>query len=96
VKAIWDVIDLAEHIGQNSPDAALRFMAAVEDSLKLLLQFPEIAPAWETGNPRYQGMRVWPVSGFPHHLMFYRPVSDGIEVIRVSHSSRNLERLFSE
>jgi toxin ParE1/3/4 len=96
VRAIWDVIELAERIGQDSPDAAVRFMDAVEDSLKFLLRFPEMAAVWEPARPHYEGMRVWPVSGFPHHLIFYRPVADGIEVIRVCHSSRNLDRLFSQ
>jgi toxin ParE1/3/4 len=93
-KAIWDVIKLAEYIGQDSPAAALRFMASVEESLKFLLDHPEIAGIWETSNPRYEGMRVWRITGFPHHLIFYRAVPEGIDVFRICHSSRDLDNLF--
>jgi hypothetical protein len=29
-------------------------------------------------------------------LVFYRPVPDGIEVVRVLHATRNIRRLFEE
>jgi plasmid stabilization system protein ParE len=38
---------------------------------------------------------MWRVSGFPNHLIFYRPLEGGgIEVIRVLHAKRDIEALF--
>jgi len=39
---------------------------------------------------------MWRVKGFPTNLIFYRPMRDGVEVIRVLHSSRDIAGLFSE
>ncbi len=41
-----------------------------------------------------QDLRMHPVRGFPHHLLFYLPLADGIELVRVLHGKRNIERLF--
>jgi len=42
------------------------------------------------------GSRVFPVRGFGKHLVFYRPVEDGIEILRVIHGARDIEALFEE
>lgn len=31
---------------------------------------------------------------FPNHLIFYRPVEDGIEVLRVVHGAQDIEAIF--
>ena len=91
-----DVVELGDYIAQNSITAADRFVEAVEKSLELLLAMPEIGHPWETEVPRYAGLRWWAVKGFRNHLIFYRPVSEGIDVLRVLHGGRDLENLFSE
>jgi len=45
-------------------------------------------------DPALVGVRMWPVAGFPNHLIFYRPFGSGIEVIRVLHAKRGIESLF--
>ena len=39
---------------------------------------------------------MWRVQRFDQHLIFYRPVAEGIEVIRVLHSSRDLAAVLDE
>jgi toxin ParE1/3/4 len=39
---------------------------------------------------------MWRVRRFDKHLIFYRPVADGIEVIRVLHASRDLAAVLDE
>lgn len=41
-----------------------------------------------------KSMRVFRVGGFERMLIFYRPESSGIEILRVVHGSRNLQALF--
>jgi len=42
-------------------------------------------------------MRRFPVSdGFEKILLFYFPVQDGVDLVRVVHGSRDLERLLAE
>jgi toxin ParE1/3/4 len=74
--------------------AALDFIDAAEKAFQSLAQMPELAPLWEGSRTRFPGMRVWPIPEFPKHLVFYRPLQDGIEVIRVCYGARRLERFF--
>ena len=46
-----------------------------------------------TANPRLEGLRVWRIQGLEKHLIFYRTVPDGIEIVRVLHGARDLDRL---
>ena len=46
--------------------------------------------------PRLTGLRVFPVRGFPKHLIFYRPVADGIELVRVLHGARDVAAILAE
>lgn len=44
--------------------------------------------------PELQGMRRFPVSdGFDKIVPFYFPLRDGVDLVRVVHGSRDLERL---
>ena len=46
----------------------------------------------ESPHPRFAGLRVWRIQGFPNHLIFYRPIDGGIEVVRVLHAARDIDR----
>ena len=41
------------------------------------------------------GIRVWSIAGFENHLIFYRPIEDGIDVIRVIHGARDIVAIFA-
>ena len=45
-------------------------------------------------DPALVDVRMWRVAGFPNHLIFYRPIGRGIEVLRVLHAKRDIESLF--
>jgi toxin ParE1/3/4 len=87
------IIDIADHLATNSMLVSARFIDAVERTLKFLAAAPEIAGRWESDHPRLADVRVWPVDGFPNHLLFYRPIADGIDLIFVCHASRDLDKL---
>ena len=89
--------DLFEHflyIGADSDDAALRFLAAAEESCRALAQNPEMGVVCQFQGPRTKGLRRWRVKGFENYLIFYRPIRDGIDVARVLHGARDIELLF--
>jgi len=44
--------------------------------------------------PRLTGMRRWRVRGFDNYLIFYQPLSQGIEVLCVVYATRDLLGLF--
>ena len=58
-----DLIDQALHIAEENPDAAERFLDAVEDGIRVLRSYPRIGVARDFANPELVGMRSWPVPG---------------------------------
>jgi len=90
-----DLDEQADYIArEHSVEAALRFYAAVEDSLGLLMAQPRMGAARRFRNPLLAGVRMCVVKGWEKHLIFYRAVKGGIEVLRILHGARDIERLF--
>ena len=87
--------------GPHAEDAGIeiadRFLQAVERTLSVLATQPEGGSLFFTRNAEIQGMRRFPVSGgFEKILRFYFPLSDGVDLVRVVHGHRDLERLLAE
>ena len=51
------------------------------------------ASSWLPMHPNLDSLRVFQVSGFERMLVFYRPLPEGVEILRVVHGSRNLRTL---
>jgi toxin ParE1/3/4 len=88
-----DVLDLFDHISVDNETAALRFLSAAESSFRDLAQNPAIGTACEYRGARGRGLRRWRVKGFENYLIFYRPFSDRVEIVRVLHGARDLKRM---
>src|SRR5262244_1417321 len=90
--------DLLEHfvaLGERAGEAtALRFLQTAEATFAELAAMPGMGRAEEFDNPRLTGMRRWRVRGFDNYLIFYRPVVQGIDVLRVVYGTRDLPGLF--
>ena len=81
----------AEHCGVTTAD---RFLKAAESTLKLLAAHPQSGAVFRTRKLALRGLRRFPVSdGFEKILLFYFPLPDGVDLVRVVHGSRDLERL---
>lgn len=76
--------------------SAMRLLLAAEQAFEGLARFPLKGTARRFSNPKYAGVRSWPIPGFEWHVIFYRPIADGIEILRVIHASRNLGRLLGK
>jgi toxin ParE1/3/4 len=85
-----DIDELAHYIAIENPNAALRFLDAIEAAYNKIGGFPAI------GSPRFahiqllENVRVWAVKDFENHLIFYVERQDYIDVIRVLHSARDI------
>jgi toxin ParE1/3/4 len=77
-----DVRGQTSRIEEDNPGAAFRFVEAFDRACELLAKHPEMAPIHDFGKPELSGLRMWPIRGFEKHLLFYRPTSEGIEVVR--------------
>lgn len=78
-------------------EVADRFLKAADDTLNLLSFQPDLGTAFPVRKPELQNMRRFPVSdGFGKILLFYFPMRDGVDLVRVMHASRDLERILAE
>jgi len=79
-QAIRDLADIAVYLA--------------EASFESLGAMSEMGTAMTYNDPALVDVRMWRVAGFPNHLIFYRAIECGIEVIRVLHAKRDIESLF--
>ncbi len=94
--AVRDIEEIADYIALDNHEAAMRFVDAVEAQFETLAEYPHAGrsrPRLRGGQPQLRSMAV---HGFRNYLVFYVPVPDGIEVIRVLHGARDLHRLLKE
>jgi toxin ParE1/3/4 len=91
-----DLVDHFAFIGKDSLDAASRLLIAAEKAFELLLEMPGLGRTWEVRNPRLAGLRMWPIRGFDKYLIFYRPIEDGIEIVRVLHGAQDIQSILGE
>jgi toxin ParE1/3/4 len=90
LQAYQDAIELADFIARSSLSASIRFAEAFDETCSKLGDVPELGSPWESDFAHHLGLCYWPVVGFPNHLVFFRRIADGIEILRVAHASRDL------
>jgi len=95
-QATRDLADIAVYLAEESgsDEVAFRFLDAAEASFESLAVTPEMGSVRRYNDPALVDVRMWRVAAFPNHLIFYRPIERGIEVIRVLHAKRDIESLF--
>jgi plasmid stabilization system protein ParE len=78
---------------QANPEVGHRFLIAAHETFNLLATQPNMG--WHPGlkHPTLASLRVFRISGFDRMLVLYSPIVEGIEVVRVIHGSRDIEKL---
>lgn len=89
-----DLVDCFVFIGRHSIRNADRFLQAADQAFHTLAAMPTLGSICDSRRPALAGLRLWSIRGFPKFLILYRPLADGIEVVRVVHGRRNIDRLF--
>ena len=78
-------------------EVADRFLEAVENTLSVLAAHPQIGSECGLTKTVLRGIRRCPVAdGFENMLLFYSPLEDGVDLLRVVHGRRDWERLLAE
>jgi len=83
-----DLFEIAAYIARDNPAPAERLIDALESKFKLLATSPKLGRLRTELAP---GLRSLP---FRNYVIFYQPLEDGIEVVRVLHGKRDLKPLF--
>ena len=88
-----EVVYLAE---EADAETGIRFFEAAHETFRGLLDMPGMGRIRALNNPRLADIRQWSVSGFEKHLIFYRIVVSGIDIVRVLHGARDIDRVLDE
>jgi plasmid stabilization system protein ParE len=89
-----DLPDIYSFIGEHDPAAAERVLDAVEETFQQLARHPDCGVPYPTRNRKLRALRMFPVSGFPNYLVFYRVETASIRILYVVHGARHLLRFF--
>lgn len=82
LKLIW------HYIAAENRQAATRFLLRIEDRIAALREFPLMGSPRDDLGPGFRTLVIG------KYLVIYRPVPEGVEIIRVVHGVRDLRRLF--
>jgi toxin ParE1/3/4 len=85
LEAIW------EYIAFDNVEAADRFLESTYVILKALARMPGMGRPRHFSRVKLRELRSFRIKGFDNYLIFYRPISDGIEVFHILHGARDLE-----
>ncbi|MBF0152613.1 MAG: type II toxin-antitoxin system RelE/ParE family toxin [Magnetococcales bacterium] len=89
-RAKRDIVEHFVYLADNAGlDVAEHFLTNLRASLDELASNSKIGSLLALPNPKFVGMRKWPVKGFSNILIFYMPRCDGVSVVRVLHAARD-------
>jgi len=96
-QALLDMIEaaayLSEHAGFEITD---RFLEVIEKTFSDIAERPGIGAIRKNVSPRLAGLRMWQVPRFSVYLILYIATDESIEIVRVVHGSRNIDRLLEQ
>ena len=83
-----DLDEIWSYIAQDNADAADRFIRAIVSRFPAFASMPHMGPQRKDLSPR---LRSSPVGNY---VIFYRPMKNGVEIVRVLHGARDFPPLF--
>ena len=78
------------YLEQGVPDVAERFAVAFDTCIDFIMQFPGAGASKRLENIQANGLRSWPIDGFPQLKMYYIMREDVLTIVRVLHSKRDV------
>jgi toxin ParE1/3/4 len=88
--AAADILDIWEHIAEGSIEQADRWVDKLDEKFKLIATQPLMGRARDE---LAVGLRSFAVG---RYVSFCEPIGGGIDVVRVLHSARDVDAVFSE
>ncbi len=87
-RAKADLVEIWDYIADDSEERADAFIATIDQKFQALAGRPNMGRLREELAER---LRSFPVG---RYVIFYRPISEGIEIVRVLHGARDLDAIF--
>lgn len=95
-QAETDAADICLYIAQDNPQAAERFLTAIEETSQILSATSFIGSVRYFSHPELTGLRFFLIKDFENYLLFYRTIEqeEVVEIVRIVHGARDLPALF--
>jgi len=95
-EADQDIEDEFNYLADHNTEAAFRFLKALDTTFEALAEMPRMGSPRQFKNPQLVGVRMWPIQGFPNLLVFYLTTAESVQMLRLLHGARNIEKIFSD
>jgi toxin ParE1/3/4 len=93
-------IDLAEQYAWLAEQAGLEtaeaFFRSFRESCQTLQTMPAMGKLRYTENPRLFGLRQWRIKSFEKYLIFYLSMEEMLMIVRILHSSRDIDGILED
>ena len=83
-----DLEEIWLYIAQDNPDNADSLLDEIEETSRKLVQFSSMG---RNRDELYPGLKSFPVGKY---IIFYLPISDGLEIARILHGMRDIDTFF--
>lgn len=87
-EADQDILQILRYIARDNETAAIKFYDSLRSTFSLLASQPFMGQRYQS--PRSRGARF---HTHGNYVIFYLPISDGVEILRVLHGARDYEKL---
>ena len=94
-QAWQDALEIMQYIGTDNPEAAARFLLALEETCTQLAALPGMGSIRTFQRKDLKGTRILPVTSFENYLIFYVAAGKSIKVIRILHAARDFPTIFN-
>jgi len=85
-----DFSDIWDYAAQSDVERADQLLDLIFEKCQRLAEYPEMGRARHELLVNLRSFRV------KNYVIFYQPITDGIEVLRVLHGARDIHRVFDE
>jgi toxin ParE1/3/4 len=87
-QALTDLDDIFDYIAEDSLDRAIGFIRKLYEQMEKLATNPNMGRRRDELLPELRSLP------YGNYLIFYVPLDDGVDVVRVLNGARDLEALF--
>jgi toxin ParE1/3/4 len=91
-KAENDLIQIWLFIARDNPAAADRVFLSAEKTFESIASMPEMGTKYRSKRSELNGVRFFPIKQYHNYIIYYRQLSNGIEILRILHGHMDKPR----